>query len=127
MNCKERITKELNDRIKDLETLFSLYKYGEDASDPDLGRFEEYGLCFDYVEQNPPETPQAYFRYQLSWGGPADEFRFFVNPDLTPYSIEYWFYDWGDSAKIELTGKRWKLLEDIFEHFKGLGLVEITD
>ena len=61
----------------------------------------EYGLCFDKVEPNTFQDQKlGYWRWQLSWGGPSDEFRIFVDEDKNIYKIEYWFLDWGDGASI---------------------------
>ena len=61
----------------------------------------EYGLCFDKVEPNTFQDQKlGYWRWLLSWGGPSDEFRIFVDEDKNIYKIEYWFLDWGDGASI---------------------------
>ena len=52
-----------------------------------LGSFYEYGLSFDFVEAD--EKHDAYYRYQLSWGGPSDEIRFHLDG-----SVEYVYMDW---------------------------------
>ena len=39
----------------------------------------------------------SYKRIQISWGGPSDEFRIYANG-----TIEYWFLDWYDGAKVVL-------------------------
>lgn len=51
-----------------------------------LGSFYDYALCIDFVEDDEDEN---YFRYQMSWGGPSDEIRFYENGQ-----IEYVFLDW---------------------------------
>jgi len=94
----------------------------------DLGCLPEYGLCFDYV---PLETfsdqTEAYFRYQLSWGGPSDEFRFFTDSNFNVKRIEYWFLDWFDGASRVLSGSNKKLLTDLFEYyFKESGAVRVA-
>ena len=90
-----------------------------------IGTFNEYGLSFDYVPEGTfGDQEVAYFRYQISWGGPSDEFRFFVNPSFKPYRIEYWFQDWYDGAKIVLEDEDEELLEEIFEFFREVGSVE---
>ena len=124
--CEERVTEHLNNTLEDLRKLWDLYCEDSEAYDEDLGNFEEYGLSFDYVA---PETfddqREGYFRYQLSYGGPADEFRFYTNPDFSLYNIEYWFLDWFDGAKKEIyREKDWDLLESIFEFFRDCGTVE---
>lgn len=122
--CRNRITDLYKSRIADLRKLWKLYQEG-DESDPDLGTFSEYGLSFDYVPAGTIRGQKvAYFRYQLSWGGPSDEFRFFVNPDFSVHRIEYWFMDWFDGAKKVLTGKDYAFLEEIFCFFREIGTVE---
>jgi len=87
--------------------------------------FLEYGLCFDYCAPGTfTNQEQAFFRYQLSTGGPGDEFRFYVNPDLTCYQIEYWFLDWFDGANQTLYDTDKSLLMEIFEFFRECGTVE---
>ena len=61
----------------------------------------ELGLSFDYVEPNTfNDQKEGFWRWQLSWGGPSDEFRIFVNEDNKIYKIEYWYMDWFDGASI---------------------------
>lgn len=60
----------------------------DDIREQYIERFIQYGLSFDYVELD-KDTEQDYFRYQLSYGGPSDEIRFYDNG-----AIEYVFLDW---------------------------------
>lgn len=87
-----------------------------------------YGLCFDYCAPNggdeDEDERQGYFRYQLSWGGPSDEFRFFVNPDLSCYRVEYWFLDWFQGASRTLHGEEKALLLQVYEDFREMGVCE---
>ncbi|HDN18038.1 MAG TPA: hypothetical protein ENF41_03155 [Candidatus Bathyarchaeota archaeon] len=109
-SCKERIGKEYRETIKDIRRVWRAYTERGDEE------IYDYGLCFDFVpSEEPGEEP--YFRWQLSWGGPSDEFRFFVGPDFSLYKVEYWFMDWFDGAKITLRGKDFELLAEIWEHF----------
>ena len=43
------------------------------------------------------DAKPSYKRIQISWGGPSDEFRIYANG-----TIEYWFLDWYDGAKVVL-------------------------
>ena len=125
-NCKEQIGANLNNRISDLEKLLSAYKDDPEKEVESLGTLDEYGLSFDYVSPNTFENQRrGYFRYQFSWGGPADEFRFFCDENLSPVRIEYWFLDWFDSTHVTLKGKDYCLLSDLFNIFKELGTVQI--
>lgn len=79
--CENRINEALAGRLED-------FKKGELE-----------GLCFDYVEPNTfDDQEQGYHRWQLSWGGPSDEFRL-----LPSGKVEYWFMDWYDGAKRIIT------------------------
>jgi hypothetical protein len=74
----------------------------EDLQDPE---FE--GLGFDYVEPHTfTDQLEGYWRWQFSWGGPSDELRAYVNEHKEIHRLEYWFMDWMDGAKIDLTQER---------------------
>ena len=123
-SCREKVRDKLRDRVTDISTLWRLYQKDPDAYHPDLGNFHEYGLCFDYVAKGTfSDQKRGYFRWQLSWGGPADEFRFYTDELLNPVDIEYWFLDWFDGADVALRGRDYELLNDIFQDFKELGVV----
>ncbi len=114
-NCQARIAKELKSRIADLKRLWKLYRKDSEARDDELGNLEEYGLGFDYVAPGTFDGQrEGYFRYQISWGGPSDEFRLFVNPDFSAHRVEYWFMDWFDGAYLALQDGDLKLIEDIY-------------
>lgn len=122
--CKDRIRGVLKNRIADLNKLWELWKQDPDQDDPELGNFNEYRLCIDYVAPHTfNDQKRGYLRYQLSWGGPSDEFRFYLDESLNPTRVEYWFLDWFDGAKIILKGKTLQLLEEIYEDFKETGIV----
>ena len=64
----------------------------------------DYPLCFDHVEADffandrGEHTHEGYSRYQMSYGGPQDEVRFYNDNTVT-----YAFLDWGDGAEIDIT------------------------
>jgi hypothetical protein len=92
---------------------------------PELGSVHDYGLAFDYVTADTfKNQPEGYFRWQLSWGGPSDEFRFYVDAQKKCHRIEYWFLDWFDGAKKTLSGSRKDLLLYFFNWFDDMGAVE---
>lgn len=91
----------------------------------EIGEFHEYGLCFDYVE---PETfggqKEGYWRYQLSWGGPSEEIRFYASsPEAPAHRITFVFMDWFDGYERKLTGKDEKLMDEIWAFFQEIGSV----
>ncbi len=66
----------------------------------DIGNFYDYGLCIDY--QKPEGRKRGYLRYQLSWGGPSDEIRFYFDGHNCD-KIEYVFLDWFVGVGFDIT------------------------
>ena len=122
--CEQRVESQLESGLDDLRRLWEAYQKGEEDVE-DLGNIYEYGLCFDYVA---PDTfgdqSEGYFRYQISYGGPSSEYRFYTNPDFSSYKVEYWFLDWFDGANRTLSGTDKELLMEIYDWFKDCGTVE---
>lgn len=129
--CKQRWAAEKNDRIRDMRRLLRAACEGEDSAyaqrvAEDIGTIYEYGLCFDYVA---PGTfngqREGYWRYQLSWGGPSDEFRFYSSgPHMDPYRITYTFLDWGDGYERKLRGTDEDLLRNYWRDFEDVGATQ---
>jgi len=123
-SCLERVGYEMESRLEDLRLLWKAYCQGDDEVE-DLGNFPEYGLCFDYVEGGTDYNEGAgFFRYQISTGGPGDEFRFFTDSDLFCYRIEYWFLDWFDGAHKILEGEDKQLLLEIYDWFNEIDVTK---
>ena len=102
--CEERIDAELK---RELETLEG---YGNDFE-----ALDAHALCFDYVEAGTfTDQDEPYFRWQISWGGPSDEFRFFLQNGDELQRVEYWFLDWFDGACREIDEE---IVNDIWESF----------
>lgn len=113
IGCEERVEGHLRERLEDIQVM--LHADEEDLPE-DVLPIYEYGLGFGYVSAGTFNGQrEAYFQWQLSWGGPGDEFRFFVNPDMTVHRIEYWFLDWFDGAHRVLEGKDEDLLQSVWE------------
>jgi|TARA_Y100000310_G_scaffold63160_1_gene58429 hypothetical protein len=107
-NCKDKVQEVSDERLADLQTLFDLYCEDSEAYHDELGtKFDEYGLCFDYIKPYTfNDQEEAYYRYQLSWGGPSEEIRFYVSqpPESTEcYKIEFWYLNWSDGACVDIT------------------------
>lgn len=121
-SCADKVQENFNDREKDFVQAKEFYNKYEDATegekialevfneDAHLDGYEDfydyinnYGLAFDYVEKGTfTDQERGYFRYQLSWGGPSDEFRIYVDYDKQITHIDYWFLDWGDGASVRI-------------------------
>ena len=115
--CKERVKESCKSRFNAIMTLYKADCEGIEYVE-DLGTIHEYGLSFDYVAPGTYTGQRVgYFRYQISWGGPSEEFRIWTNPDLSPYKIQFWFLDWSDGASLTLTGKRFDQFADFFTSY----------
>ena len=121
-SCADKVQENFNDREKDFVQAKEFYNKYEDATegekialevfneDAHLDGYEDfydyinnYGLAFDYVEKGTfTDQERGYFRYQLSWGGPSDEFRIYVDYDKQITHLDYWFLDWGDGASVRI-------------------------
>ena len=94
----EEIDQDEFDRLKNLiETYWN------------IGSFYEYGLSFDFVESD--ENSDGYYRYQLSWGGPSDEIRFYPNG-----TIEYCFFEWFVGIGLDVSDSR--TMKECMQWFK---------
>jgi len=132
LSCKKRWLKKKNQTVSILRKLRKAYCEGEDSKyyakiDEELGNLYEYGLSFDYVAPGTfTRQNEGYWRYQISYGGPSDEFRFYASgPDCDCYRIEYVFLDWYDGHKRALKGKDLELLKEIWSWFQDGGTTEI--
>ena len=119
--CEERVASRLEDRIEILRDLWNMDDHDAYHEEHETNMYE-FGLSFDYVA---PETfndqDEAYWRYQLSWGGPSDEFRVYGEQldewNVHVYRIEYAYLDWFDGATRTLYGDDRALLDEIFSCF----------
>lgn len=60
-------------------------------------------------------TKRLIYKVELSWGGHADGFLITVDADNREIeSIEYYFQDWFDGAKRELTGEMFEAVAEMF-------------
>ena len=124
--CKDKVSPALTSRLSDIRKLWKADQEGnEERHVEEMGTFSEYGLCFDYIPAGTfANQEKGYFRYQLSCGGPTEEFRFFIDIDKDVYNIEFWYLDWFDGAYKILYGGRRDLMEEIFNFFRETGSVD---
>ena len=74
-------------------------------------------LSWDYVEGEGKNNP-GYYRLQLSWGGPSDEFRIYTIGDTLEVDvIDYYYMDWFDGASIPVfeDSISWKVCQMILD------------
>jgi len=122
--CVDKVQGALESRLEDLTTLWEAYCDGDEDTE-ELGNIYEYGLSFDYVEADTFKNQErGYFRYQISYGGPSEEFRFYADYDRKPHYIEFTYLDWFDGASVELTGIDKDFMLEIWNWFDEAGSVE---
>ena len=132
--CSELVKEKYQDRLKQFETAKTFLDIDKDARDQfeqflavefsDLVEYDNFfdycnqaGLCFDRVEAGTfKDQRDAYWRWQLSYGGPSEEFRLYDNKDL-----EYWYLDWFDGACVDVVDD---VFVDIINDFKPLSVEE---
>ncbi len=123
LTCEQRVSAEFEKEIRTLRALWATYCEDVEAYNEDEeARLSEYGLSFDYVAPNTfDDQPEGYWRYQISWGGPSDEFRFYgemVNEwRAVIHRIEYWFMDWFDGASHTLHGDEFKFMDELLTSY----------
>ena len=77
--CDQRIDAYLTRELKDLRHLWGP-DHDEDGCKCDEGSRWDHGLSFDYVAAGTFKGQrEGYYRFQLSTGGPGDEFRFYAD------------------------------------------------
>ena len=92
----------------------------DDLTDEEGVELGEYGLSFDFVTPNTfDDQAEGYWRYQMSWGGPADEIRYHKGEDgRYGRKVEYWYLNWFDGASVDLKDDDKELAMWVFECHK---------
>ena len=104
-----------NEFNEDYEEAKAFLKGKEDFNvEKDIGFIDEYPLSIDYIEPNVNDTP-PHWQYLISYGGPGSEIRFFVDDKSStkPYKVEFWFLEWSNSGKQEVTDEA--IIEQLWE------------
>jgi len=103
--CKDKVQSAFESRMEDIRTLWE----AEEQETEVLGHLFDYGLCIDRVEAGTFKDQRApYMRYQLSYGGPSEEFRIFDNGD-----VEFWYFDWFDGACVDVNDDDASIIKSI--------------
>ena len=110
--CDDLVHAKYQDTLKDYQNAFDYFEQDEDKRKPneDYESYEDFfdyvnqsGLCFDFVSVDTFENQnRGYWRFQMSWGGPSDEFRIYTDDQNQIEYIEYWYMDWFDGASIHI-------------------------
>ena len=117
--CKELVNEKFNQVEQDYQEAqkyfdkLDLLSNDEQEQYKTKDKYNKFFYCedfFDYVNSNAlswdwvdaeDEKNPGYFRLQLSWGGPSDEFRIYTIGDTLDIDcINYHYMDWFDGASI---------------------------
>lgn len=91
------------------------YAFNEDDEDEEYGlskwlnealsweRPEREELDNMYSFDDDEDDASPFFKLQLSWGGPSDEIRFYVDSECNVTRVAYHYMDWFDGASIDVT------------------------
>jgi len=99
LKCVDKIDDMLKDRVKDIKAILK-------KEDP-IDELNSYALAL---------TKLDVYILELSWGGPADKFKFYYNPETRELeNIVYIYQEWFDGAEKYITDKeQFEILEDLF-------------
>jgi hypothetical protein len=101
LRCRDLIRGELHDRIMEIRT--------NDLPEP---------LCIDVADwrdsDREPFGNKVYARVLLRWGGPQDEFRFYIDKKGVIQRGTYNYLDWFDGAERKLTSKQYVDVMDVW-------------
>jgi len=109
-SCADLVEQKFNETEQDYKDARDYYNQSEPGEHDQYEGYEDLfdyinqtALCWDYVEKGTfNDQERGYFRLQLSWGGPGDEFRIYVDYDKSIDYIEYWYLDWYDGASVRV-------------------------
>lgn len=77
----------------------------------DAGKLYNYGLGFDFTSAQDAKDLKGFYRYQISWGGPSNEIRFYFDD-----TIEFVCLDWFVGVGFDVTGEEWaEWLKETFD------------
>ena len=136
--CDQRICEMYADTMLQIKNLIKPRIHQIGTADDIMMQYEALdgiSLGFDYVSGNTIGIEEPCFRWQLSWGGPQDEFLFPINRhiytldgggslrfDFTAESVtQYWLRDWGDSSHINLDEENNKIMNSVLRTYGAVG------
>lgn len=130
-SCAERVRGAWASRRADLkEILRRMREVPNWEGDDEYADLHEYGLGIWYTPVGTyPKQKEGWWTYQFSTGGPGDELRFFgawppgrgkSHKERRPERVEFWFLDWFDGAKLDVTDDEvarqvWDYIEEVLD------------
>ena len=122
-SCADLVQEKFNETEQDYKDARNYYDGSQKEEHDQYDGYEDLydyvnqtALCWDYVEKGTfDDQERGYFRLQLSWGGPGDEFRIYADYDKSIDYIEYWYLDWYDGASVRIGADT--VSYDVCNHF----------
>lgn len=123
-SIEERAREHLWSRAKDIKSIMERQQ-SEDSeiADQAYEDFYQYGLSFDYVHPFTFDDQRAgYWRWQISWGGPSEEFRIYKDQNHQVKAIDFTFLDWYEGHTITIfpsadPGPEYESIFNAIDHF----------
>ena len=105
-----------DESIKHYETVHkNLFRFLNNLDNEEIAQeFSDYGLSINVVEPLTfEEQEEPFIRYQISWGGPSEEFRKFDD------RIEFCYLDWFVGYSLDVSED--DTINQLFDYFEDLG------
>jgi len=94
---------DLRERLRDGDFSFCEMRNAIRTFNDSGANFCEYGLSFDFMEAD-KNNHNGYYCYQISWGGPSEEIRFYKDG-----LIEFVYLDWFVGVGFNITEANWAI------------------
>ena len=129
ISCADIIPYAMENRLNEMQEMWDVYCGWEKPTDEITeDSFHKYGLSFEYVDEG--DDDNNYFRYQISYGGPSEEIRFYCYKNhfgqwvFSEAEFVYMDWTWFDGASEMITGNHLALMKELFDHFNECGLLD---
>ena len=130
--CEARIDASMLSHMETIQALWERHKTDPEVyvyqstptGDVEIGRWDDYGLSFTYVDAEDAFGGQGYWKYLITWGGPEIQLRFYADPsaNFRLRRSQFFLADWFDSACREIPGQWSELIEEIWQDWVDCGL-----
>ena len=104
LKCADLIQQKFQDRNNDISDIFQL-----------KNDYQEYHTHPNHSISAFEDQKNGYIRYQLSYGGPSDELRFYIDENKELYKCDYAYLDWFDGAVIDVTEE--ENIKDLYANY----------
>ena len=92
-----------------------IFKFMNNLDNEEIAQeFRDYGLGIEIIEPLTfEEQEEPFIRYQISWGGPQEEFRKFED------RIEFCYLDWFVGYSLDVSED--DTINQLFDYFEDIG------